>query len=188
MNKYKNIILDRDGVLNSLVMSETASKGRAPRDLSEIKFPDELNIIKREVSRYNVVVVTNQPDVETGAMSKEVALAIHSKVMDEYNVKNSIMCTHKEKACTCRKPETGMVEFASGIFEMKKQETVFIGDRWTDILCGQNWGCDTILLTPSLTESMKPTEAGVRPPNRLTPTFYAKNWRQIFSILDGSII
>ena len=183
MKQYTNLILDRDGVLNKLVVSKSSIKGRAPRELMELKFPFEAESIRREIDRYNSVVVTNQPDVESGAMSKEMALSIHDKVMNKYNIKNSLMCTHKFKLCDCRKPKTGMVEIASGLFRMKEEETIFIGDRWTDVLCGQNWGCDTLLLSPSLHESMKATEDGTQPPIELNPTYLAANWSQVFSIL-----
>lgn len=187
MKKYKNIILDRDGVLNRLVVTSTTSKGRAPRDLNEIVLPVEWSKISREILRYNSVVITNQPDVESGMMSREKALSIHFHVMEKYRIKNSVMCTHKMEVCECRKPKTGMVEIASGLFGMKEEETVLIGDRWTDILCGQNWGCDTILLSSNLADSMKPTEDGTHPPEKLNPTYFAFNWPQIFSILAWSI-
>ncbi len=186
MKKYKNIILDRDGVLNSLVATTVNSKGRAPRELNEIKFPIEWSMIRREIFRYNSVVVTNQPDVESGMMSRENALSIHFNVMEKYRIKSSVMCTHKIEPCECRKPKTGMVEIASGLFGMKAEETILIGDRWTDILCGQSWGCDTILLSPSLDESMKATEDGSQPPDKLNPTYFAINWPQVFSILAWS--
>ena len=184
MKRYRNLILDRDGVLNHLVATGDSSKGRAPRELHEIKIPVESNIVKEELEKFNCVVITNQPDVESGAMLREVAFSIHSRIMNIYNIKNSIMCVHKIEPCECRKPKTGMVQIASGLFGMKEFETILIGDRWTDILCGQNWGCDTVLLSSNLADSMKATENGIQPPSNLQPTYFATDWPQVFSILN----
>ena len=142
MKKYQNIILDRDGVLNHLVLSENASKGRAPRDLNEIKFPDELNIIKQEVSRYNSVVVTNQPDVARGLMTEDSVQQINRFLVKELGIDLFYVCIHDdEDECECRKPKDGLLRKAAIDLNLNLESSFMVGDRWSDIQAGQSAGC-----------------------------------------------
>ena len=51
-----------------------------------------------------------------------------------------------EEKCKCRKPSPQMVFKAADDFQIDLKKSFFMGDKSSDILCGQNAGLKTILL------------------------------------------
>ena len=73
------IILDRDGVLNELLVREDGSTD-SPMNIDEIKvFPwakEQIHILKREL-KYGIIIASNQPSSAKGKISKEDLIDIH---------------------------------------------------------------------------------------------------------------
>ena len=80
--KFKTLFLDRDGVINSLIIDNNRLP-RSPRYSHELNFlpgtSAALTLAKDK--GYEIYVVTNQPDIEKGLISKKEAEEINFKVM-----------------------------------------------------------------------------------------------------------
>lgn len=135
------VFLDRDGVLC--------------KERGYITETEQLNIFsfsKTSVSRlhdagYYCICVTNQSAVGRGILSMEKLEQIHKKLMAEVGLDAIYSCPHlPEAACHCRKPETGMIMQACRDLDIDLSGSIMVGDRWSDILCGQHAGIRTVLL------------------------------------------
>ena len=66
------IFLDRDGVVT--VPREVSGKGYAVRSVSELQFYDDAaeSVLRLKAAGFDVVIVTNQPDVSAGLITQPV--------------------------------------------------------------------------------------------------------------------
>jgi D-glycero-D-manno-heptose 1,7-bisphosphate phosphatase len=96
---------------------------------------------------YVLVVVTNQPDVGRGRLTRHVADAINRRLQEVLEVDAIYVCFHSGVApCSCRKPAPGMLIAASEALALDLSESWMVGDRWVDIAAGRAAGVTTVLL------------------------------------------
>jgi D-glycero-D-manno-heptose 1,7-bisphosphate phosphatase len=149
MNKKKAIFLDRDGVINKLVM--TNGKGRAPYTLEDFDlYPGVTEAcVKLKDSDFLTIVVTNQPDVARGWVLRESVELINNKVRELLPIDDIKICFHtNEDNCLCRKPMPGMLLEAASFWGIDLKNSYMIGDRFGDIAAGASAGCKTFLVGP----------------------------------------
>lgn len=145
----KAIFLDRDGVLNQTVFRD--GKPRAPYALSEFALfqgvVEGVQLLKEK--GYVLIVVTNQPDVARGWVSREAVVDVNNKLRELIPVDDIKICFHTEKDhCACRKPQPGMLLEASQEKNIDLKNSYMIGDRYSDVEAGIRAGCKTILIGP----------------------------------------
>lgn len=136
------VFLDRDGVINQALIR----RGRpySPRRRAEVIILDG---VKESVSslfshNFEIVVVTNQPDVSRGIISESDLEEIHKFVAQETGIKHFYTCVHEDRSCCdCRKPKTGMLKRAAEDLSIDLKNSFLVGDRWRDIQAGQEIGC-----------------------------------------------
>jgi D-glycero-D-manno-heptose 1,7-bisphosphate phosphatase len=100
-----------------------------------------------------VIVITNQAGIARGLYKVEDMRAFHDAMQRELravgaHIDGFYFCPHHPdgvvaglgKACSCRKPETGMLDQAFSELALEKEGSVFIGDKDTDIACGSRYG------------------------------------------------
>lgn len=143
----KAIFLDRDGVINKLVIRN--GKAQAPYTLLEFDlYPgveEAFQIISE--SDYLAIVVTNQPDVARGWVSHESVEMINNKILEMLPIDDIKVCFHTNSdQCLCRKPMPGMLLEAAKEWEIDLKNSFMIGDRYGDITAGVKAGCKTILV------------------------------------------
>ena len=143
----KNIFLDRDGIINEVVLRN--SKAESPRTLSEFnirqEFVDFYN--KTADGNYNLFVVSNQPDIARNKMDIKELEMMTGQLKSSFNFKEISYCTHDDSDnCDCRKPKPGMIISILNKFKLEKQASVIVGDSSKDIAAGKNAGIKTILL------------------------------------------
>lgn len=143
----KCVFLDRDGVLNQMVFR--MGKGRAPYTLQEFTLfsgvKEALALLKGK--GFLLIVVTNQPDVARGWVTREAVDAVNQKLREVVPIDDIKVCFHTEHDhCKCRKPEPGMLNEAASEYEIDLSQSWMIGDRFSDILAGKKAGCKTILI------------------------------------------
>jgi D-glycero-D-manno-heptose 1,7-bisphosphate phosphatase len=178
------LILDRDGVLNELIYDQPT--GRAPRSTSEVRFVPSIEEIRMLHNRYSIVCITNQPDIANKIISQENALSVHSKIMEYFDIKTSLMCTHNNNQfCACRKPGTLMLELAESGARNSDNVTI-VGDRWTDILAGNRLGWRTVLMQHD-DFSMERTSQG-SPPEDLKINIKVDSWKDLIKELNEGFI
>lgn len=144
---HKAAFLDRDGVIN--VPEIRGGKSYAPTRLEDFVYYDDVADAMRllKAAGYLIVVVTNQPDLTTGKITPDVLDAMHRRLIDDLPVDAIKVCPHVESdQCACRKPRPGMLEEAARELGIDPAASVMVGDRWRDILAGQQFGCYTIYL------------------------------------------
>ncbi len=150
----KAIFLDRDGVINKTLLK--MGKMRAPYTMEEFSFiegvEESIKILKK--SGFKLIVVTNQPDVARGWVTREAVDLINDHVKNILDVDDMIACFHTEKdACDCRKPKPGMLTSAAKQWDIDLTSSFMIGDRMSDIEAGLKAGCKTILVGHGETDS-----------------------------------
>ncbi len=143
----KVVFLDRDGVVNALV--ERNNKFVSPRMFRDFRILDgvseSIDILRRE--KYEVVVVTNQPDISRGLML-QTELDQMNEVLSELGVDQVLICPHSdEDACSCRKPKPGLLNQYLQSIELVPAEMWMIGDREVDMQAGREVGAQTILIS-----------------------------------------
>jgi D-glycero-D-manno-heptose 1,7-bisphosphate phosphatase len=142
------VFFDRDGVLNEAIIRN--GKPHPPRDLSELVITRgalaALEALKREGGLL-LVVVTNQPDVARGAISRADIDKINAQLSAILPLDAIEVCEHDDNAqCDCRKPKPGMILRAQEKFCVDLAGSFMVGDRWRDIEAGRRAGCRTVLI------------------------------------------
>lgn len=143
----KAIFLDRDGVLNLTVFRN--GKPRAPYTMEEFElFPGVVEATKiLRQKGFLLIVVTNQPDVARGWVSRESVDAVHAKMNELLDLEEIRICFHTDiDGCTCRKPKPGMLLDASKKWDIDLSKSFMVGDRHSDVKAGADAGCKTILI------------------------------------------
>ena len=141
------VFLDRDGVLNEAIRCD--GKPYPPRDLGQFAITAgaraSLDALKRE--GFLLVVVTNQPDVARGRVSRAEVDAINAKLAGCLPLDAIEVCEHDDKEhCDCRKPKPGMILRAQQKLDIDLARSFMVGDRWRDIEAGRRAGCRTVLI------------------------------------------
>jgi D-glycero-D-manno-heptose 1,7-bisphosphate phosphatase len=164
MNSKQNgkaVFLDRDGVINALVYHQEHGIIDSPFTKEQfVLLPHVDEAVKklREMS-YRIILVSNQPGIAKGHMTREVFGGIKEKMERELGRGDAFLdaqyyCFHHPEAviedmkveCNCRKPAPGMLLKAAAEMELDLSRSWMIGDGITDIQAGKGAGTRTILI------------------------------------------
>lgn len=139
------VFLDRDGVLNRVVMRE--GRPASPRSLDEFAYEpgvaEALTLLRR--AGLPLFVVTNQPDVRRGLLDPAVLDAIGAKLRAELPIAEIAACPHDDRdGCACRKPKPGMILDLAARWGVDPARSFMVGDQDRDMQCGLAAGCTTL--------------------------------------------
>lgn len=147
------VFLDRDGTINEQMgyinhvsrFHLLPGVGRAIRALNECGLP--------------VVVVTNQSGLARGYFPASLLDEVHQEMLrllalEGARVDGIYVCPHHPEAketqyrrrCSCRKPNTGLIEQAAVDLGLDPSSSFMVGDRWSDLRCGAAVGATTVLV------------------------------------------
>jgi D-glycero-D-manno-heptose 1,7-bisphosphate phosphatase len=130
------IFLDRDGVISRPTIRER--KPYPPRSLAERAL---------KAGGYCLVVVTNQPDIARGAVSRTVVDSMNGWLTSVLPLDAVLTCAHDDAdQCQCRKPLPGLITQAARELRLECAASYMIGDRWRDIEAGRSAGCKTFFI------------------------------------------
>ena len=151
------VFIDRDGTLNHLN--------------GFITHPDQLRLVDDAgffVASINamgfwVIVITNQPVIARGEVTRLELDQIHAKIESEVaeaggRIDDFFYCPHHPEkgfpgerlelkmVCACRKPEPALIQKAQEIFPINMAKSWMIGDTWRDIELAQRVGIRSVLI------------------------------------------
>lgn len=117
--------------------------------------PEAANALDRlKEAGFFLAVVTNQPEVARGTLSRQVVEQIHAALRRSLPLDAVLCCYHDDgDDCPCRKPRPGMLIDAAERFGLHLGRSYLIGDRWRDVEAGRRAGCTTILLRRPYSEA-----------------------------------
>ena len=141
------VFLDRDGVLNRSMLRN--GRPYAPTTLDEFELlPGVLEAVTDlRIAGFLLIVVTNQPDVATGAVSADLLDAMHRKLRALLTLDDIKVCCHVDAdGCLCRKPRPGLLLEAAREWSIELDRSFMVGDRWRDVSAGKAAGCTTIFV------------------------------------------
>jgi histidinol-phosphate phosphatase family protein len=108
---------------------------------------------------YAVVVVSNQSGVARGLFAEEALAAVEQRLREllassEVTLAGFYYCPHHPQgnvsryavACTCRKPEPGMILRAADELHVDLSRSWMIGDILDDVEAGNRAGCRSVLI------------------------------------------
>ncbi|MCY4148989.1 MAG: D-glycero-beta-D-manno-heptose 1,7-bisphosphate 7-phosphatase [Gammaproteobacteria bacterium] len=134
MNKFKLVILDRDGVINR----DSDSFIKSPEEWTAI--PGSLEAIARlGREKYIVVIITNQSGISQGLLSINMLNKIHQKMFSELSrfggeISAIFFCPHSRKEnCSCRKPAPGLFFKLAERLNVDLREVHAVGDSLRDL-------------------------------------------------------
>lgn len=153
------VFLDRDGVLNALVLNPATGRMESPLS------PDDLLLIdgvipalgRLQQAGYPLILVSNQPNFALGKSTLEALGAIHWKLESALigagiRFARFSYCLHHPNGivpgysglCLCRKPSPWFLLRARDDFGFSLGDSWMIGDQPTDTQCGRAAGARTI--------------------------------------------
>ena len=141
----KLVILDRDGVIN--VDSDAFIK--SPDEW--VAIPGSLEAIARlNQAGYRVAIASNQSGIGRGLFDMAALNAMHEKMNRAAaavggRIDAVFFCPHtQEDECECRKPKPGLLLEAIERFDIDRERSFMVGDRWRDVAAGRAAGCRTV--------------------------------------------
>lgn len=143
----KAVFLDRDGVLNKALVR--TGKPYPPANIVELEILpgvfEALQVLKK--NGFLLIVVTNQPDVARGVVSKESVEQMNHFLQDKLGIDEFNTCYHDSgDNCACRKPKPGAILEAAIRWSLDLGQSFMVGDRWRDIEAGQAAGVKTVFI------------------------------------------
>ncbi|MBN1502648.1 HAD family hydrolase [Candidatus Woesearchaeota archaeon] len=174
----KAVFLDRDGTIN-------VDKGYVYKKEDLEFLPNAVNGLKNiQQLGFKLIIITNQSGIGKGYYSeKEYRIFMNElyKKLGEKGVKieADYYCKHApEKKCSCRKPNTKMIENAVKAHWIDKPNSYFIGDKTADILAGKNARLRTILVLTG--------KAGKDGKYQIKPDYICRNLKEASQIIEKS--
>jgi D-glycero-D-manno-heptose 1,7-bisphosphate phosphatase len=141
---YKAIFLDRDGVINRSEVINGVPK--PPTSIETVQFLEGVRVAVKllQFHGYEIVVITNQPDVARGNITRSEVEAINAYIGTTLGIHHFYTCFHDDiHVCNCRKPLPGLIYQAANDLGIDLKRSFVVGDRWRDIHAGQSAGCKT---------------------------------------------
>jgi D-glycero-D-manno-heptose 1,7-bisphosphate phosphatase len=141
------VFLDRDGVLNAAVV-----RGGIPHPPGDVDEVEVLPGVKEACIRlreagFELVVVTNQPDIARGAQTSEAVRRINDALLAVLPLDEVVVCPHDDAdGCACRKPKPGMLIETAQRRGIDLPASFMVGDRWRDVEAGFRAGCRTVFV------------------------------------------
>jgi D-glycero-D-manno-heptose 1,7-bisphosphate phosphatase len=147
------IIMDRDGTVCEEVgyVNHVERIRLLPRSAEAIR--------RANVAGFQTVVVTNQAGVARGYFDETLVDEVHDRVRQLLaeggaRLDGVYYCPHHPEvgapayriACTCRKPQAGMLLRARDDMGIELSASYMIGDSVRDVEAGHRAGCTTILV------------------------------------------
>ena len=149
----KCVFLDRDGVLNHTRVEN--GRPLAPTSLDAFVLYDDVNVSLEELKNigFLLIVVTNQPDVGNQKVKRDVVEAMHEYILSQTPIDAVFACFHtQDGGCSCRKPKPGLLYAASFQHALRPSASYMVGDRYSDIAAGNQFGCRSIFIDRSYIE------------------------------------
>lgn len=142
MQKNKALFLDRDGVVN--IEKDYLYK------IDDFEFIDGIiELCKHfQLKGFKIFIVTNQSGIARGYYSEDDFDKLSTWMLEEFS-KNGIEilkvyhCPHHPDingACSCRKPNAGMLMKAKKEYNIDLINSIIVGDKERDIEAGINAG------------------------------------------------
>lgn len=141
----KALFLDRDGVVN--VEKNYLYKKE------DFEFIDGIFELCKYYERlgYLIIIITNQSGIARGFYTEEEFLSLtkwmNQKFLQEgIHISEVYFCPHLPSLsgeCQCRKPNPGMILDAAKKFNIDINNSLFIGDKESDVEAGLNAGIKT---------------------------------------------
>ena len=158
LQHYNHIFLDRDGIINHVVMR--GSVIGSPRTMDEFVIRPEFLLFYRRIPKnVDLFVVTNQPDISRGLMELSVLKEMHDMLNKSFNFLSIEFCGHdNDDLCLCRKPKPGMIKTLVEQFALNKEKSIMIGDSMKDISCAFNAGIESVLLATDYNKDNVPKD------------------------------
>lgn len=151
-NKQKALFLDRDGVINidhGYIFKHT-----------EFEFKSGIFELCAHAQSlgYVIIVITNQSGIARGYYSEDDFLMLTQWMTEKFKDKNitltdTYFCPHHptlehegspldkyRKMCDCRKPKPGMILSAMKEHQINLTESIFIGDKLSDMEAAKSSG------------------------------------------------
>ncbi len=159
------VFIDRDGVLNRATVRD--GKPLPPPGLQDLEILPGVAPALAELKSHGfpLYVITNQPDVARGSLTRAQVDAMNQKLASLLPVDDIFVCYHDDADhCACRKPKPGLIHEAQRKYDIDLARSFVVGDRWRDIDAGHAAGCKTILIDYGYRERKpaQPPEAKVR--------------------------
>lgn len=176
------VFLDRDGTINKEVDNL--------RSLSQLRILPGVTSAIRALNKHGflVVVITNQPVISRGWLTKKEMDEIHAVLVRRLGRKGAKLdaiyyCPHHPDAqtkkyrvlCACRKPNIALIMRASKKFGINLKKSFMVGDTTRDILTGKKAKMKTVLV--------KTGYAGKDGKYNVKPDFVAKNLKEAVKII-----
>ena len=168
----KALFLDRDGVINRMVLYEDGWD--SPQNPQDVELVDDVEKVISWANKKGITLieVSNQPGVAKGKMDQKTSDAIEKRVHRLLGDKGALIdkvyiCPHHPEAvvpelkavCDCRKPKPGLLIKAAKELKIDLGESVFLGDKANDVQAGRKAGCKTIIFTHAQDSNDKVEEA-----------------------------
>ena len=146
-NVDKAVFLDRDGTL-------IEDRGHL-RDPSEVVFfPDTINALRRLQEHFLLFIVTNQPGIAKGIVSKSHVEQVNAYVVGQLadadvRITNIYVCPHKRAdGCQCIKPNPYFLRKAAHDYRVDLLRSFTVGDHPFNIELAENVAaCGVFVLT-----------------------------------------
>jgi D-glycero-D-manno-heptose 1,7-bisphosphate phosphatase len=159
----KLVILDRDGTINH----DSDQYIKSPEEWRPIKGSLEA-IARLTQADYRIAVATNQSGIARGLFDTRTLFAIHDTLIRALapvggRIDAFFFCPHKaEDACTCRKPQPGMLLEVARRFNVSLDDTYMVGDAQRDLEAAATAGAKPVLVLTG--KGMQTRDAGKMPP------------------------
>lgn len=143
-SKQPAVFLDRDGTL----IEDVDYCGN--REHVRV-FPGATEALRRlKEAGYKLIIITNQSGIGRGYFNEHEYAAVEAEVSRQLGdglIEATYYCPHlPSDRCKCRKPSPEMVVRAADEHGLDLSRSFFVGDKASDIGCGQKAGVKTILV------------------------------------------
>lgn len=149
------VVLDRDGVLNDMVVHPEHGTVDSPLNPSEVRVlpgvPEALRLLN--ASGYRLFIATNQPAARKGKTSPSNLLSVHEAVVSEAEglggrIEESFICWDREEDNSFfRKPRPGMLlQAIERVPGADLDSSWMVGDGVVDIEAGKAAGLRTAFI------------------------------------------
>ncbi len=155
------VFVDRDGVINELVVDPASGLRESPLAARDVVLIDGAAAALRRLSQagWRLIGVSNQPAAAKGSVPLSALHAVQNQVLGllsdrDVRFDDFRMCLHHPDGvvaelsgdCDCRKPAPGMLLAAAQTLGVDLAASWMVGDTDADVLAGRSAGCRTILV------------------------------------------